>query len=121
MKVRHHLGCLGTVCCLGWMGMALHASSPANRPVDMGGMFEEQKKSLAEKIKPGMSEQEQKAIFQSAGAYATRVEGALTVLSKECGCAVMNSAAILGLPPEANATGIPDLTPRLRELVGQPG
>lgn len=105
---------------VGWAWLYTHPAPRIVR-VDMGGMFEEQKKSLAEKINPGMSEQEQKAIFQSAGAYATRVEGALTVLSKECGCAVMNSAAILRLPPEANATGIPDLTPRLRELVGQPG
>lgn len=103
------------------LGGAWLYTHPAPRivRVDMGGMFEEQKKSLAEKIKPGMSEQEQKALFQSAGEYAGRVEAALTALSKECGCAVMNSAAILRLP-EANATGIPDLTSRLRELVGQP-
>ncbi len=87
--------------------------------VDMGGMFEEQKKSLAEKIRPGMTEQEQKALFQLAGEYASRVEAALSALSRECGCVVMNSAAILRLP-DATATGIPDMTPRLRELVGQP-
>lgn len=104
---------------VGWAWIYTHPAPRIVR-VDMGGMFEEQKRNLAEKIKAGMSEQEQKALFQSAGDYAGRVETALTVLSKECGCAVMNSAAILRLP-EANATGIPDLTPRLRELVGQPG
>jgi len=102
-----------------WAWLYTHPAPRIVR-VDMGGMFEEQKTRLAEKIKPGISEQEQKAIFQSAGEYASKVEAALTTLSKECGCAVMNSAAILRLP-EANATGIPDMTLRLRELVGQSG
>lgn len=84
--------------------------------VDMGSLFEEQKKALADRIKPGMSEQEQKVLFQSATDYASRVEAALTMLAKECGCAVVNSAALLRLP-EAGVPGIPDMTARVRELV----
>ncbi len=86
--------------------------------VDMGSLFDEQKQALADQIKPGMSEQEQKALFMSATAYASRVEEALTILAKECGCAVLNSAAILRLP-ESHFTGIPDMTARVRELVGR--
>jgi len=104
---------------LAWAWLYTHPAPRIVR-VDMGDLFDEQKKRLAGKITPGMSEQDQKALFQSAGEYASKVEAALTTLSKECGCAVMNSAAILRLP-EANATGIPDMTLRLRELVGQPG
>lgn len=84
--------------------------------VDMGSLFEEQKKALADRIKPGMSEQEQKALFQTATDYAGQVEVGLTTLAKECGCAVVNSAALLRLP-EAGASGIPDRTARLKELV----
>jgi hypothetical protein len=103
---------------LAWAWLYTHPAPRIVR-VDMGEMFDEQKKRLAEKITPGMSEQEQKALFQSAGEYASKVEAALSTLSKECGCVVMNSAAILRLP-EANASGIPDMTHRLRDLVGQP-
>ncbi|QLQ25094.1 MAG: hypothetical protein HZT41_09670 [Dechloromonas sp.] len=71
---------------------------------------------MADRIKPGMSEQEQKALFQTATDYASRVEAALTTLAKECSCAVVNSAALLRLP-EAGAPGIPDGTARLKELV----
>lgn len=84
--------------------------------VDMGGLFDEQKKALAERIKPGMSDEEQKALFQSAADYASRIDAALTTLSAECGCVVVNSAALLRLP-EAGAPGIPDMTARMRELV----
>lgn len=82
----------------------------------MGILFDEQKKALAERIKPGMSDQEQKALFQSATDYANRVEGALATLAKECGCAVVNSAAILRLPEGGGTAGIPDMTGRVREL-----
>lgn len=103
------------------LGGAWIYTHPAPRfaRVDIGTLLEEQKKSLAAKIQPGMSEQEQKALLQEAGEYAARVEAALTALSKECGCAVINSAAILRLPDVRN-TGIPDMTPRLRELIDRP-
>lgn len=84
--------------------------------VDMGSLFEQQKKVLAERIKPGMSEQEQKALFQSAADFAGRVDGALATLSRECGCAVVNSAAIIQVP-SGNAAGLIDATGRVRELL----
>jgi hypothetical protein len=86
--------------------------------VDLGSLFEARQKSLTEEIRPGMSEQEQRALFQSAAAYAGDVESALNTLARECGCAVLNSAAILRLPETASA-GLPDMTARLREILGR--
>ncbi len=101
------------------MGLAwVHFHPPLRMVrVDMSGLFEQQKKVLAERIKPGMSEQEQKALFQSAADFAGRVDGALVALSRECGCAVVNSAAILQVPA-GKATGITDATGQVRELLG---
>lgn len=84
----------------------------------MGSLFEEQKKALGDRIKPGMSEPEQKALLQSATDYAGQVEAALSALSRECGCAVVNSAAILRLP-DGNESGIVDATWRIRQLLGR--
>jgi len=100
------------------LGAAWIHTHPATRlaRVDVGSLFEEQKKSLAARIKPGMSEVEQKALYQSAADYARRVDGALAVVARECGCALMNSAAILRLP-DGKDTGIPDLTDRARQLL----
>lgn len=100
------------------VGAAWIHTHPAPRivRVDMGSLFDEQKKALVGRIKPGMSEQEQKALFQSATDYADRVEGALTTLATECGCAVLNSAALLRTS-DAGAFTIPDMTWRVRELL----
>ncbi|MEW6406217.1 MAG: hypothetical protein AB1649_30900 [Chloroflexota bacterium] len=106
-----------SACIVGGAWVYTHPT-PRMARVDMGSLFDEQKQALADQIKPGMSEQEQKALFMSATAYASRVEEALTILAKECGCAVLNSAAILRLP-ESHSTGIPDMTARVRELVGR--
>jgi hypothetical protein len=84
--------------------------------VDMGSLFDDQKKALSARIKPGMSEQEQKALLQSATDYAAGIEASIDAVARECGCAVLNSAAILRLPDSA-AAGIPDMTARVRELV----
>ncbi len=106
-----------SACIVGGAWVYTHPT-PRMARVDMGSLFDEQKQALADQIKPGMSEQEQKALFMSATAYASLVEEALTILAKECGCAVLNSAAILRLP-ESPSTGIPDMTARVRELVGR--
>lgn len=104
-----------SACIVGAAWIHTHPS-PRMVRVDVGSLFDEQKKSLAERIKPGMSEQEQKALFQAATDYASRVDDAMAAIAKECGCAVLNSAAILRLP-DGGASGIPDMTGRARELV----
>lgn len=107
-----------SACIVGAAWVHTHPSPRLVR-VDMGSLFEEQKKAFGDRIKPGMSEPEQKALLQSATDYAGRLEAAVTELAKECGCAIVNSAAILRVPESAMA-GIPDLTARLRELVAGP-
>lgn len=87
--------------------------------VDVGSLFDEQKKLLAGRIKPGMSDEERRVLLQSAAEFAGRVESALAVLSSECRCAVVNSAAILQVP--AGSSGIEEATGRLRDLLGAAG
>lgn len=106
-----------SACIVGAAWIHTHPS-PRLARVDMGSLFEEQKKALGDRIKPGMSEPEQKALLQSATDYAGQVEAALSALSRECGCAVVNSAAILRLP-DGNEAGIADATSRIRQLLGR--
>lgn len=102
---------------IGYAWISQHPAPKFGR-VDVAGLYEEQKRVLAGRLKPGMSEEEQKAILQMAADYGKRVDEALGVLAEECGCAVLNSAAIVRLP-EGNKVGMRDLTGRLRELLGQ--
>ena len=105
-----------SACIVGAAWIYTHPS-PRMVRVDVGSLFDEQKKNLAEKIKPGMSEEEQKALLLSAEDYARRVDGALDVVARECDCAVVNAAAILRLPETGGASGIPDMTWRVKELL----
>ena len=106
---------LTSVLTIGAMGAGwihLHPT-PRIAKVNLGSLYEDQKKVLVAKLKPGMSDAEQKAVFQSATDYGKRVDDVLVGAAQECRCAIINSAAIVQLPAGSDA-GIPDLTERVR-------
>lgn len=111
------LASVATASIIGYVWVSQHPA-PKFARVDVAGLYEEQKRELAARLKPGMTEEEQRAILQMAADYGKRVDEALGVLAEECGCAVLNSAAIVRLP-EGNEVGVRDLTGRLREFLGQ--
>ena len=102
------------------IGLMWVRSLPAPRMVrvDVGSLYEEQKKALSVRLKPGMTEEEQKAIFKAATDYGKRVDEALSSAAWECQCAVLNTAAIVRLP-DSGESGIPDATDRVRQILGQ--
>jgi hypothetical protein len=102
------------------IGLMWVRSLPAPRMVrvDVGSLYEEQKKALSVRLKPGMTEEEQKAIFKAATDYGKRVDEALSSTARECKCAVLNTAAIVRLP-DSGESGIPDATDRVRQILGQ--
>jgi len=104
-------------CGIGYFWLHVHPSPRLVR-VDVGILFEEQKKLLATRIKPGMSEEEQKAIFLVAAEYGKRVDDALSAVANECQCGILNSAALVRMPDLAE-TGIPDATDRVRQILAQ--
>ena len=104
-------------CALGLMWVRSHPA-PRMVRVDVGSLYEEQKKTLSARLKPGMTEEEQKAIFKAATDYGKRVDEALSSAARECQCAVLNTAAIVRLP-DSGESGIPDATDRVRQILGQ--
>jgi hypothetical protein len=105
-------------CAIGYSWLRTHPSPRLVR-VDVGSLFEEQKKTLAARLKPGMTDDEQKAVFLLATDFGQQVDAALNTVASECKCAVLNSAAIVHLPAD-ESSGIPDMTWRLLQLLGQP-
>lgn len=99
-----------------WVVLGLFDPHPRFVRVDVGSLYEAERSLLASKIKPGMSEDEQKALFASAGVFGQKVDTALGRLAVECRCAVLNSAAILRVPDDGR-TGITDATARVRALL----
>lgn len=90
--------------------------SPRFARVDIGRVVAKQQKSLVERVKPGIDAQEQGRIFEEAKAFGNRLDAALEQASRECGCSLMNSAALL----KAAHAGIPDLTDRVEALASSP-
>ena len=85
--------------------------------VDMKALFGDQKAVFDKMLKPDMTQQEQQAVIALAKTSSQRLNQALVTLSDECGCAVMNSDAILQMPRNEVDTGIPDMTERARQLI----
>ena len=121
MNLWRHFGtCVLSIsisCGIGYLWLRAHPSPRLVR-VDVGSLFDEQKKLLATRIKPGMSEDEQKAIFQVAAEYGKQVDDALSTVANECQCGVLNSAALVRMPDMAE-TGIADATDRVRQLLAK--
>jgi len=104
-------------CAIGLMWVRSHPA-PRMVRVDVGSLYEEQKKALSARLRPGMTEEEQKAIFKAATDYGKRVDEALSSAAQECRCAVLNTAAIVRLP-DSGESGIPDATDQVRQILGQ--
>lgn len=83
--------------------------------VDIISLIEAQKKSLGDRIKPGMTNEEQAKVMMEASQEMARVSGAIDILATECGCAILNSAAFLKIPDHLKA--IPDRTERVRQIM----
>ena len=105
----------GSIALAVWWGVERERSPRLGR-VDIGQIVAKQQKSLVERVKPGIDAQEQGRIFEDAKAFGNLLDAALEQASRECGCALMNSAALL----KAAHAAIPDLTDRVEALVSSP-
>ena len=105
----------GSIALVLWWGVERERSPRLGR-VDIGQIVAKQQKSLVERVKPGIDAQEQGRIFEEAKAFGNRLDAALEQASRECGCALMNSAALL----KAAHARIPDLTERVEALASSP-
>jgi hypothetical protein len=105
----------GSIALALWWGVERERSPRLGR-VDIGQIVAKQQKSLVERVKPGIDAQEQGRIFEDAKAFGNRLDAALEQASRECGCALMNSAALL----KAAHAAIPDLTDRVEALASSP-
>lgn len=82
--------------------------------VDVKKLVGDEVAKLQSALKPGMSPEEQQKAIMEASAVGNRLEVAINNLARECGCVVLNSAAIIGRPDRA---ALPDMTERARQLM----
>lgn len=84
--------------------------------VDIGAIVAHQQQSLAQRVKPGMAPAEQGRLFEEAKAFGVRLDAALEQASRECQCALINSAALLKVAP---AKALPDISARVADILKQ--
>lgn len=87
--------------------------APSMAKVDIIGIVTLQQQKLAAQMKPGMDQKAQADIIESASRFGTQLEAAMTQVSRECNCTLINAAAIV---KDAPAGLMRDYTQRVTEL-----
>ncbi|GAB1395006.1 hypothetical protein MASR1M60_31700 [Rhodocyclaceae bacterium] len=103
----------GAVLLAGWM-YRHPLEIPRLARVDIARLVSHQQQSMVQRIKPGIDAQEQARIFDEAKAFGARLDAALDQVSRECACALVNTAALL----KTSDARIPDLTEQVAQATG---
>ena len=103
----------GAVLLAGWM-YRHPLEIPRLGRVDIARLVAHQQQSMVQRIKPGIDAQEQARLFDEAKAFGARLDAALDQVSRECACALVNTAALL----KTTDTRIPDLTEQVAQVAG---
>ncbi len=103
----------GAVLLAGWMHR-YPLKIPRLARVDIARLVSHQQQSMVQRIKPGIDAQEQARIFDEAKAFGAKLDAALDEVSRECACALVNTAALLKI----SDARIPDLTEQVAQATG---
>lgn len=104
-----------SACILGAAWIYTHPT-PKMALVDIKTLFDEEARAFVAKAQEG-SPGDQAAILEKVRQRTQLIERSIQQLSSECRCAVVNSAAVVRLPPNARDAGILDMTGRVREML----
>ena len=94
-----------------------HPTAPVAK-VDILSIVNAQQKLLAAQLRPGMDRAAQAAVLDQAARFGKRLDAALTQVSEECKCTILNSATII---KDAPTGGTRDYSPRVNELLRATG
>lgn len=118
MSIKAHLvtGLLSATLAISSVAIWQHFhKSGALAKVDIYGIVNAQQKSLSAQMKPGMDKDAQAAIIESATRFGKQLDTALNQVANECGCTLINAAAIIkDVPTTTNR--IVDYTQRVSML-----
>lgn len=108
---------VASACLVGWAWVYTHPT-PKLAAVNIQSIVQEHTQALTAAIKPDTPKEEQEAAIRRAAEFGQRLDAALAVTAKECGCAIVNAAAIVAMPSAPQP--IADITERVRARL-QPG
>lgn len=109
---------VAAACIIGAAWIYTHPS-PKMAQVNLRTLVDDEAKRLVSAITPNTPKEEQEKAIRSASMLGQKVDAAISQLSKECGCVIVNSGAIVAQPGNATTAAIPDMTVRVKELLLQ--
>lgn len=96
-----------------WAWLHTHPA-PAFVAVDVTSLVQAEAKRLGASAKPGVSKEQQEDAIRQASQFGARLDAALAQLASECGCTVLNAAAIVAQPARH---AVRDATERVRAIL----
>lgn len=107
-----------SACIIGAAWIYTHPS-PKLVQVNLRALVEDEAKRLVSAITPNTPKEEQEKAIKAASMLGGKVDAAVGQLSRECGCVIINSGAIVAQPGNATTAAIPDMTGRVKELMSR--
>lgn len=104
-----------SACIVGWAWIHTHPT-PSFVTVDVNALVKAETGLLAQAVKPDATKEQQEAAIRRASEFGKKLDDAIARLTAECGCVVVNAAAIVAQP--ANMP-VRDATQRVKVLVSQ--
>lgn len=100
---------------VGWAWVHTHPT-PKFVAIDLSGLVKTEMATLTESVKQGATKEQQENAIRRASEFGSKLDRAIATLADECGCVVVNGAAIVAQPRER---AIPDATARVREILSK--
>jgi hypothetical protein len=84
--------------------------------VDVNALVKAETGLLAKAVKPDATKEQQEAAIRRASEFGKKLDDAIAQLAAECGCVVINAAAIVAQPGRKS---VPDATERVRQMLAE--
>lgn len=106
---------VASACIVGGAWVYTHPT-PSFVAVDVNALVKAETELLAQAVKPDATKEQQEAAIRRASEFGKKLDDAIAQLAAECGCVVINTAAIVAQPA---STPVRDATQRVKALVSQ--
>ncbi|WP_303785340.1 hypothetical protein [Azovibrio restrictus] len=104
-----------SACIVGGAWIYAHPT-PSFVAVDVNALVKAETGLLAQAVKPDATKEQQEAAIRRASEFGKKLDDAIAQLAAECGCVVVNAAAIVAQPA---STPVRDATQRVKALISQ--
>lgn len=100
---------------MGWAWVQAHPA-PKFVAIDLNSLVKSETSRLVDAMKSGATKEQQASAIRRASDFGAKLDSAIARLADECGCVVVNSAAIVAQPRKRT---IQDATSRVAKLLDQ--